>query len=195
MIRINTLIVVVLAVFATLLSYSNVAEQRDALSALNASADQGDREEVEYAAIAAAHDSVLSKPYFTTADFATFSDGARDEQLNAYFGTARTNNEKAVIESFWLPGYKDKARVALQKMRQADRIYSQKFSILITSSTIDDACADNRFDAAGWLDQYESETHDALDKLRAKVQAEIQKQTTAADCVLIASIKRKQTGR
>ena len=195
MIRINTLIVVVLAVFATLLSYSNVAEQRDALSALNASADQGDREEVEYAAIAAAHDSVLSKPYFTTADFATFSAGARDEQLNAYFGTARTNNEKSVIESFWLPGYKDKARVALQKMRQADRIYSQKFSILITSSTIDDACADNRFDAAGWLDQYGNRTHDALDKLRAKVQAEIQKQTTAADCVLIASIKKKQTGR
>ena len=192
--RFHTLALVVLAVFATLLSYSNVAEQRDALSILNASANQGVREKAEYTAVAAAHNSVLSKPYFKTMDFATFSAGARDEQLNAHFGTARTNHEKATIAGFWLPGYKDKARAALQRSRQADRIYSQKFSILIASSTIDDACAGKRFDAAGWLNQYEGETHDSLDNLRAKVQAEIQKQTTAADCVLIAK-RQKATKR
>ena len=191
--RIHTLVIITLSLFVSLICYIQIDEQRGALRSLGDVASSGASEQTEFERLVKVYDPVISKEYFQTADFKEFSSSATTEQLAAYFGPGRTSAEKTAIDGFWIPGFKDKAKTYIETTQESDRRYSEIFPTLITMSTVATACAGNRFTDEEWLAEYDLENPDVLDQLRAKVQAEIQRQTTPANCKDIESGKEGST--
>jgi hypothetical protein len=180
--RVYTAVLVALFLANTAVVVNMIDTQKSAMRVLDNVVDMGQRESAEFDRLEVAYGSVLAKPYFDGAEFKEFSRAATAEQMDAYFGPARTVDEKTVVDGFSLPGYKGRARTAIKTTRNADRSYAKDFPVLIAMSTIKEGCLGNRSTEKEWLAAYGIETPKPLDLLRAKVQTEIQNQATEEDC-------------